>query len=535
MAQLQITLSDLNELVEISKQEAIDTLTMLGFPTEETEDSHRALHDGAPSPGGEAGGELNVEVTPNRPDALSVEGLARALRCFLKGEPARYQIGDSGVELSVDQSVAEVRPYFGGAVVRGITFNDSTVRSIMQLQEKLHETLGRKRRKVAIGIHNLDNVRPPFRYFACAREDVSFVPLESAERMTPLEILRRHPKGMAYEQLVSGLCPMIEDSRHEILSFPPIINGELTKLTPETRNVFIDCTGTSEEAVRQAVNIVASALAERGGKVERITLNKVPYQILSEKKWPLPVKESERLLGVPFTPEQVGALLAKMGYRVEAGSAFAAGYRADVMNEVDLVEDVAIAYGFNNFEPRLPSVQTVGSQYPMHPFHDLLIGLGFDEAVTWTLSNEAMERRARLVQGGRVEIENPLTSDYTRFRAAILPNLLSAMAESKNEKLPIKLYEIGSVAVPGLAQSLAIASMHAKSSFSEIKGVMAALAEATGKSTEAKAEEYGPFLAGRCAALYFDGQKVGYFGEIAPDVLAAFGLEQPVCAAEISL
>jgi len=518
MAQLQITLTDLNELVSVSEQEAIDTLTMLGFPTEKMET-----------------GELNVEVTPNRPDALSVEGIARALRIYLKGEPALYSVGDSGVELTVDSSVAAVRPYFGGAVVKGITFNDSTVRSIMQLQEKLHETLGRKRRKVAIGIHDMDHVAPPFRYFACGREDVRFVPLESSESMTPLEILRRHPKGMAYEHLVGGLCPMIEDARKQVLSFPPIINGELTKLTSSTKNVFIDCTGTSEEAVKQAVNIVASALAERGGAVERITLNGVPYQILAEKKWPLPVKESGRLLGVPFTQEQVGPLLARMGYRVEGGFAYAAGYRADIMNEVDLIEDVAIAYGFNNFEPGLPSVATVGRQNAQTPCHELLVGLGFDEAVTWTLSNDEMEKKARLPSGARVEIENPLTADFTRFRAAILPNLLAALAESKNEKLPIKLYEIGPVATPQLTQSLAIASMHAKSSFSEIKGAVLSLFESTGRSAEVRAEEYGPFLSGRCAALYVDGDKAGYFGEIAPDVLAAFGLEQPVCACEIAL
>jgi phenylalanyl-tRNA synthetase beta chain len=518
MAQLQITLEDLNGLVEISRQESIDTLTMLGFPTEEMED-----------------GALNVEVTPNRPDALSVEGLARVIRCYLKGEPGRYLIGDSGVELAVDASVASVRPHFGGAVVKGVTFNDSTVRSIMQLQEKLHETLGRKRRKVAIGIHDLDRVTPPFRYFACGREEVRFVPLESSESMTPLEILRRHPKGMAYEHLVLDLCPMIEDRRHEILSFPPIINGELTKLAPGTKNVFIDCTGISEEAVRQAVNIVASALGERGGKIERITINGQPYQLLEEKKWPLPIRESERLLGVPFTQEQVAALLAKMGYRVEGNFAYSAGYRADVMNEVDLIEDVAIAYGFNNFEPRLPPVQTLGHQKATHAFYDILVGMGYDEAVTWTLSNQALEGKARLPQGERVEIDNPITDDSTRFRAAILPNLLAAMAESKNEKLPIRLYEIGPVAAPALSQSLAMASMHAKSSFAEIKGALTALCAASGKELDVRAEEFGTFLPGRCAAAYIDGKKAGYFGEVAPEVLVAFGLEQPVCACEISI
>jgi phenylalanyl-tRNA synthetase beta chain len=464
-----------------------------------------------------------------------VEGIARALRCYKTGEPARYSVGESGVELSVDASVTAVRPYFGGAVVMGVAFTDSAVRSAMQLQEKLHETLGRKRRKVAIGIHDMDRVAPPFRYFACGKEDVSFVPLERMEKMTPLEILRRHDKGMAYAHLVGDLCPMIEDARREILSFPPIINGELTKLTQDTKNVFIDCTGTSEEAVRQAVNIVASALAERGGTVERITVNRIPYAILEEQAWPLPVKESERLLDAPFTHGQVASLLSKMGYRVEGGHAYSAGYRADIMNEVDLIEDVAIAYGFNNFEPRLPSVATVGGQSAESPYHELLVGLGFDEAVTWTLSNAEMEKKAGIPPGGRVGIENPLTADFTQLRASILPNLLSALADSKDEKLPIKLYEIGPVADAALRQSLCIASMHAKASFAEIKGTVLSLAESTGKKAEVREAEYGPFMKGRCAELFINGDSAGYFGEVAPEVLAAFGLEQPVCAAEIPL
>jgi phenylalanyl-tRNA synthetase beta chain len=518
MAQLQITLTDLNELVSIGEQEAIDTLTMLGFPTEKTES-----------------GELDVEVTPNRPDALCVEGIARALRCYKTGQPVAYQIGRSGIDIRVDPSVREVRPFIGGACVRGVRLTDSALRSSMQLQEKLHETLGRKRRKSAIGLYDADVLKPPFRYFACGREDVSFVPLERAESMTPLEILRRHPKGMDYAHLVGDLCPMIEDAKGDILSFPPIINGESSRVKPETGNLFIEATGTSQEAVLHAVSIVASALAERGGRVEEITIDGAPYKILQERAWMLPVKESERLLGMPFTHEQVASLLLKMGYRVEGEHAYSAGYRADIMNEVDLIEDVAIAYGFNNFEPRLPSVATVGGQAAESPYHQLLVGLGFDEAVTWTLSNAEMEKKAGIPHGQRAEIENPLTADFTQLRASILPNLLAALADSKDEKLPIKLYEIGPVADTALRQSLCIASMHAKASFAEIKGTVLSLAESTGKSAEVREAGYGTFMKGRCAKLFIDGVEAGFFGEVAPEVLAAFGLEQPVCAAEIAL
>ena len=518
MAQLQFTMADLQELVKIEKQDAIDTLTMLGFPTEETAD-----------------GGLNVEVTPNRPDALCIEGVARAIRCYKQGVPVKYAIGKPKVAVVVDASVAQVRPYFGGAVVRGVKMTDSLVHSMMQVQEKLHETLGRKRRKVAIGIHDLDCVKPPFRYFACGREEISFVPLDNGSKMTPGEILSKHPKGVDYSHLVGDRCPMIVDSKGDVLSFPPIINGELTKITSKSTNLFIDTTGTSEEAVKQAVNILVAMLADRGGKAEEITINAKPYALLKEKKWALPVKESEKLLGVKLGKAKVAKFLSQLGHRVSGTSVAVPGYRTDVMHAVDLVEDVAIAYGYNNFEPRLPAAATVGREEPESVFHEALIGLGYDEVMSWTLSNPNASKKAKLPPVQAIEIENPLTEDFAIFRTAILPNLLTVLAESKNEKLPIRIYEIGSVGTPKIGHCLSLASMHPKASFSEIKGILLSLAQSADLEIEIKAEEFGPFVKGRSAAVYLGGKKAGFIGEISPEVLVGFNLEQPVCAAEISI
>ena len=516
MAQVNFPFSDLEELVSISKEDAIETLTMLGFPTEETGD-----------------GGLTVEVTPNRPDALCVEGIARALRCRLEGKPVAYQVRPARVSASVDASVAGVRPFFGCAVVRGLKITDSFLRSIVSVQEKLHETLGRKRRKVAIGIHDLDKVSPPFRYFACRRDAVSFVPLDMRERMTPERILAEHPKGIAYAHLVGELCPMIEDHDKRVLSFPPVINGELTRMSESTKNAFIDVTGTSGEAVRQSVNILVSMLAGRGGQAEEVLVNGKPYRLLQESRWPLPVQGAERVLGVKFSAQEIGALLSKMGYRTGDNAAYAPGYRADVISEIDLIEDVAIAYGFNNFEPRLPDFASVGNAVPEPALHEVLAGLGFDEAVTWKLSNPQLAKKAGLENSGAIEIENPLTKDATMFRVSLLPNLLSVLSDSKNEKLPIKIYEAGTVGAPRLGKRCAIASMHPKASFSEIKGVVLSLAESLGKCVEVKKASFGHFAEGRCAEIFVDGNPVGHMGEIAPQVLSDFNLEQPVCAAEM--
>src|SRR3990172_8769137 len=218
--------------------EFVDRITMMGSGPEGVRD-----------------GILTFDVFPNRPDMSSVEGIARGLRGYLgleTGLPS-FSVRPSGIELRVDGSVADVRPYAVGGIVRGVELEDRLLQSLVDLQEKLHLTLGRRRRKVAIGIHDLDKVRPPFTYRAVLPQDVRFTPLGMAEEMALLDMLHRHEKGRKYAHLVAGkpLFPVIQDERGEVLSFPPVINGILTALTPDTQNPFLDVTGTGGDAVNR--------------------------------------------------------------------------------------------------------------------------------------------------------------------------------------------------------------------------------------------------------------------------------------------
>jgi phenylalanyl-tRNA synthetase beta chain len=223
-------------------------------------------------------GKLTLEVFPNRPDMLNIEGFARALKGFLGVESGyrEYAAEPSGITLYVDPSVDDVRPAVAAGVVLGVEMDDYTVKSIMDMQEKLHLTHGRNRMKVAIGIHDLDRVKPPFTYKAVDPDSVSFVPLEMTEKLTMRKILSRHPKGRDFAWTLEGKSkyPLFVDSRGDVLSFPPIINGELTKLTARTRNLFLDLTGSSQRAVDIALNIIAVALADRGGKLQTVELKR---------------------------------------------------------------------------------------------------------------------------------------------------------------------------------------------------------------------------------------------------------------------
>ena len=260
---------------EIEKDELLTKLPMIGVSLERV-----------------YGNEISIEVFPNRPDMLSVEGIARALRAFFGIEKGlkEYEIEPPKISLKVEESVKNVRPYIGGAVVRNVELTDELISSLMDIQEKLHFSIGKDRKKMAIGLHDFDKVNPPFVYKGVKPNEIKFVPLEKEEEMDLDEILEKHEKGIAYAHLLKDaeLYPIILDKNGNVLSFPPIINGQLTALTEETRNIFIDVTGTDEQAVKSTLIIVATLLAERGGKIEQVE-----------------IIDNEKIITPDLTPQQI--------------------------------------------------------------------------------------------------------------------------------------------------------------------------------------------------------------------------------------
>jgi phenylalanyl-tRNA synthetase beta chain len=228
----------LEKLVGADRETILSRIPLFGADIERTEEDH-----------------ADVEFFANRPDLFSTEGVARAMRGFLGIESGlpRYQVTPSGIPFSVDPGLASIRPFLGSAVIRQVSLDEESIVSLMGLQEALHWAVGRGRGKMAIGVHDLDAVTPPFRYLA-AEPSRSFVPLDFDRPMTMQEILDEHPKGRDYAHLVRDFprYPLIVDAEDRVLSFPPIINGELTRVTSDTRNILLDTTGTDHRAVMTA-------------------------------------------------------------------------------------------------------------------------------------------------------------------------------------------------------------------------------------------------------------------------------------------
>ena len=498
--------------------------------------------------------EVSFEFFPNRPDHYSVEGVARSLRAFLDFEPGlrTYDVGESDVELRVDPTVNEVRPFIWSALVEGNEITDPLIRSMMDLQEKLHLTLGRNRKKVAIGIHDHRTVRPPYTYKAVLPDEMAFIPLQDTRRLTPAQILREHEKGKAYAFVLDGKkrYPIIVDKEGEVLSFPPIINGVTTAITESTRDIFVDCTGTDLNAVKTAVNVLTTALAERGGRIKTVKIRQDGRTTLAPdlapRKMALRTQDTNNWIGTNLDDDRMAECLRRMGYGATGHSGeidvLVPGYRADIIHPVDLAEDAAIGYGFERFGAVLPKQSTFGEEVPLVAFSNsvraIMTGFGYFEVATISLSNprEQYESMGLPEAGSVIKVMRPVSEEHVLIRTSLLPSLLGILRKNKHRELPQRIFEVGDVVVHhGNRTLLAGASIHAKAGFTEVKSLAQSIISSMGLEPEVSSATHQSFVPGRCARLDIDKQTIGVFGEVAPATIEAFELKYPVAAFEFDL
>ncbi len=530
-------------------------------------------------------GEVSVEFFPDRPDLFSVEGVARAYGKFIgsnsKDLTSIYRIeGNSGMKIVVDPALAEIRPVIGAAVLKGVNIDDKVLISIMNLQEKLHITVGRKRRKVAIGIHDAAPLKPPFRYWAADPREIRFVPLQKEEDWDLERILNEHEKGVGYSWILKDKLkyPVITDSKGQVLSFPPIINGELTRVTESTKDIFVDCTGWDLNAVNLAVNIVCSQLVDRGGKIEDVWIEYPESGSFKDLglipgKWPqyqwtesiASMDWTKNWLGKDLSPDEITRSLDRMGY----GNTVVGGgdikclvppWRGDILHQADLVEDIAIGFGFNSFDGIGSTRSTIGSERRMTTIsryiRQTLIGHGFLEVRTISLSNE----NSQFTLMGRDEYDhlkllNPITIDHTMVRMSTFPSLMALLRANKHRDLPQRLFETADVMIGNRNRNvLGGLSEDNKASFTEVKGHVQRILQDLGISYILEPVNLGYYIRGRSAAIMVDlpegesrrsglfpeleGMKLiplGHFGEVHPRIIIENELATPVSAFEMDL
>lgn len=511
--------------------------------------------------------KVKVEYNPNRPDFSSPEGIARALKGYYElelGIPS-YEVKPGDITLNVEPSVKKVRPYIVCGVIRDIDLDEDEVATLMNIQEHLHWAVGRDRRKVAIGVHDLDKIVPPYRYTAVKPDSVSFIPLHGdGYPMNLEEILLLHDKGIEYAHILEGkeVYPIIFDSNDDILSFPPIINGILTTVTDDTENLFLDLTGTDFKAVNLALNILSTTLSDMGAQIESVKVNyqggkEIMTPNLDPKKWEVKTSYINNVIGLKLSSPEMIKCFQKI--RMDAKKSRKNGYldiwvpayRGDIMHPVDFTEECAIGYGYFNL-PLTIREGGVGAYHPIQDFSNkirkIMIGAGYLEILNFILTSS--EKQFDLMKQDYdntqiVEIANPVSKEYNTTRIKLLPQLMDTLLLNRSEEKPLRIFEVGDVILLSPDEEtgskrelhLSAASYHEEADFTEIRATLDFIMGSLGYKNdfEIKPNKNSSYIEGRYGEIYLNGKKAGEIGEIHPEVLLNFKLEFPVAALELNL
>ncbi|KJA30155.1 hypothetical protein HYPSUDRAFT_32253 [Hypholoma sublateritium FD-334 SS-4] len=423
--------------------------------------------------------QLKIEIPANRYDLLCIEGIARALRIFLQLSPApKYKIvypkgGDADLlTVKIEPETSKIRPLFACAILRNIAFTPSSYASFIDLQDKLHQNICRRRILVAIGTHDLDTLKPPFRYEARRPQDIKFTPLGKDKAYTAEELMTLYEseKHLAkYLHIIrdSPVYPIIYDSNDQVLSMPPIINSDHSKITLNTRNVFIDVTATDQTKLDIVVNMVATMFSEYCAEPFAIEPVKVVLPSgevritpdLSGREMTAHASYVNSCTGLSLSSQDVATLLTRMALKATVSpsnsdeiSVHIPATRPDILHECDIMEDAAIAYGFNNLPDTFPATSTVAQPLAISKLSDVLrhewANAGWVEVLPLILcSHEENFEWLNHVDDGNtaVKIANPKTLEFQVVRTTLVPGLLKTIRENRSHPLPIKIFETSEV------------------------------------------------------------------------------------------
>jgi phenylalanyl-tRNA synthetase beta chain len=504
---------------------------------------------------------IRVEYNPNRPDLSSDYGVARALRGLLDietGLPKFKLAGRSGLAVIIeDAAVRRVRPYLIALVAKNGTLDDETLKQLIAMQEDLHNGVGRKRRKASIGIHNLDVIQFPVTYKTVSG-DYSFTPLDESSEFSIDQILKDLDIGKQYGHILSAFdrYPLIVDRVDTVLSLPPIINGQATKVNDRCRNLFVEVTATDQETAEDLLAILAITLYDAGFEIRTVSIvdsgrKKIETPQMKPKVISADMGYVNSILGLMLDTKQMITCLKKSRLDAKAVDrkkivCTIPRYRIDISDPIDISEEVAIGYGIYNLEPKFPASPTAGRRDSLSVYfntiRESMIGLGMIESLNFMLtSKEVQYSTFGILAKDVLSVDSSKSTEHEILRDSLVPFLLKSLSYNVHEQYPQKLFEIGktflkSTAIIEERWSIAAVIAHTDAGYTEIKSTMQALLRSCfGKEATTKASTNHMFMEGRCADVIFDGKSVGALGEIRPIALENFKLRTPVAAFEINL
>jgi len=527
-----------------------------------------------------------IDVPANRYDLLCLEGLATSLLVFLEKMkiPHFAQVKPETMQrLIIEKETQEVRPFAVAAVLRNITFTQESYNSFIDLQDKLHHNIGRKRTIISMGTHDLDTIQGPFTYTAKPPAEIIFKALNQSKELSAVELMKLYKEDKDYAHLKPYLhiiedkpvYPVIYDANGVVLSMPPIINGDHSKITLNTKNVFIEITATDLHKANIVLDIVTTAFScycEKKFSIEAAEVVGVDGSIsvtpsLEYREEVIQPNLARNCVGMRSTSAEMAKMLTKMFLKSEVLPdgrlrCIVPPSRADVIHPCDVYEDIAIAFGYNNIKKRLPRTSTIAKQLPINKLSDLVkldVALaGFTEGLTFSLcSREDVSEKLNRPNGcdEAVSIGNPKTAEFQIARTTLLPGILKTIANNKNMPLPLKLFELSDIVLKDAGRDvgaknerrLCAVNCGKTPGFEVIHGLLDRVMQIlevkpTVDKQTAPEEGYhirkgcdGAFFPGRCAEVVYKGNVIGIMGVLHPEVLMKFEIVNPCAALEINV
>ncbi|AFZ70076.1 phenylalanyl-tRNA synthetase, beta subunit [Caldisphaera lagunensis DSM 15908] len=496
--------------------------------------------------------QLEVEINPDRPDMYIGEGIARAVKGLSNKEKGfkNYYIENTSFELINEEPIS--RPIISAAILYNVKLDDEFLIELIQFQEKLHEGIGRKRKKVAIGIHDLSKIPSNKLIYKDVPIDTKMIPLNSNDYKTIEEVLKETEQGIKYGDisLLNNKHPAII-SGNEIISLPPVINSNITRLEEKTKDLFIDVTGTDFYYVNKTMDIIVSNLAERDDvKIGRVKIiNKKETKItplMSKEEIIINKNYVNNVLGEKLSENEIADHLLRMRYNVEISEeklkVIIPPFRADIISEVDLIEDIAMSIGYNNIIPNRPKIMLKGSLMDVtmlkRKIRDIMIGLGFTEIQSLTLVS--LKNLVDLKERNYIEVLNPVTADFNSLRPNLFISIIQAMKNNVKSSKPIKIFEIGKVVekidnIPIDKEKLGIAIMDESLSYENMQSIVYALLKLLNIEFKINESTSKYLIKGRSADIIVNNKIIGSFGEVSPYILEKFNLDYPIVYAEIEI
>jgi phenylalanyl-tRNA synthetase beta chain len=376
--------------------------------------------------------------------------------------------------------------------------------------------------------------------------------LEFPNEIDSKQILSKHPKGKEYSQIVEGWSklPVFVDDKGVIMSMPPIINShDVGKIDSTTKDIFVEVTGTDSNVLKNALNIVISSLSGMDGKVysiDCIQQNKKKEVIpnFTPELIKISLINVNKLLGLNLNENQMKNLIEKMGYGYSKGVVSVPAYRTDIIHEVDLIEDIAIAYGYENFSPEIPEISTIGQESSKEiikrRISEIFSGIGMLEVLNYHLTNKKNQfEKMGLQKKDFIELEESKT-DYTLLRKDLSHCLLKTLSDNIDSEYPQKIFETGKIFFlkrDEICESESLAAAVSSGNFTIIKQTLDYLFRLIDLKVQIEECEDFPkyFIGGRVAKIVLDGKDLGFIGEIHPRVLRKWKIKMPVALFELNL